>query len=138
MYSPPVSAHFGFLPFNSLYFLTLSCVFLAFSYHHMLPRSPFDATFLLLLPSVISLPASCGSLINLYHSLVNCVTFTSCCLGSLLRQVEMKCTFTRTDSASPFLLRCLLSPLVSLPDTRSFTAGIPERKQYSSQTSRGL
>lgn len=34
--------------------------------------------------SPLSLQASCVSLINLYHSLVNCLTFTSCVWGACL------------------------------------------------------
>lgn len=39
-------------------------------------------TFLFLPPLFSPLQASCVSLINLYHSLVNCVTFTSCVWGA--------------------------------------------------------
>lgn len=65
----------------------LSCVHLSFS-------------------SLFSFPlrASCVSLINLYHSLVNCLTFTSCVWGA--------CSGKRNGSA---VLQGQIHPLVSSP-----------------------
>lgn len=71
--------------------------------------------------------ASCVSLINLYHSLVNCVTFTSCCQGIMLSQVEWKVQFYKDRFTLSF-------PLLHFsPVTLSYLSLSPVLQRWNSR-----
>lgn len=85
-------------------------------------------------PLFSPLRASCVSLINLYHSLVNCLTFTSCgwgaCSGKWNGSAVLQGQIHPLVSSPSFFPR---HPFISLPFTRSAEVESPSKRDIQAK-----